>query len=480
MTEYQSTPEPGEITSDFMSNLGDSWDENDPFAKKTAAFCEDLLMSYYHKVDRALQEILDPDPLNKASALARVSSSGYIPVLAIPFQASVTIKNKNDSIVVAYSAGQKFVSEIDVIYTLIESVSVLPGETITTNVIQHVLTSYNHASDGSNFQEFPVGDHTVCQFDVRVSSDLWINNNKIIEIGPTTESFYTRFNKDGILSSMFGNDIRGKIPFSGSTISINVYSTDGESGNLLSGAELEEYNPVTPQNCEVKIGTVTTNGVNQESWQDMLKSIPFWEQNKGGLGWRNGYIKTIKDGFPNLRWLKFWNKAEHEVYTSPDVDHTNRLYVSAYSLIGQATLGANIINYLNEKHKPDVARFTWIEPSRQTGVITITGYVDKVINVENAETEILKALRKQYDVDYEPDGEEKPQNKISVIESEISDILHEIVVDGYEVFEDHIGDPSRVYRPRFDIVIGGVVEPSTLSQLITVPIENITINLSRL
>ncbi len=482
MTIYQETPNPGIVTSDFMENLGDSWDENDPFAKKTAAFCEDLVMSYYHKVDRALQEILDPVPLNKASALARVASSGYIPVLAIPFESSVTILNKNDdATVVDYEAGRQFVSEQDIVYTLLDTVSVNPGETGTANVKQHSPATPSYPSDGSGFQEFAIGDHKVSQFDVRVDGELWVANNKIIEVGPSTKSYYTRFDRNGLLSAMFGNDVRGRIPGSGSTVQIVVHTTEGEAGNLLSGANLEEYNPATPQNCEIKIATVATKGVDQESWQDMLKSIPFYEQNKGGLGWRDGYIKTIKDGFPDLRWLKFWNKEEHEEYTAASVDHTNRLYISAYSATGQGTLGTRIVDHLNLTHKPDVVRFTWIEPSIQTATIAVAGYVDKVINTDNAEAAIRKALRMEYDVDYAPpDGETKPQNRISVVESEVSDILKTIKVDGYDVFTDHIGDPSRVSRPKYAVAIGGTTAPTALNHLIDVPDANITIALEKL
>ena len=473
MTKFVETPEPGEVTQNFLDRLSDDWNKNDPFALKVGAYCEEIAMGMIHKMDRMFQNTLSSNPLSQAAILARVSTTTYIPRLAIPFHAIVRFTNLSTDKTVTYQSGDLFLSESELFYTLLNNIELAPGESTTAEVKQYYIEISEHVSDETSFQEYEIGDETVSDFEIKVDDNVWPNNNDIISVGVTTESFYTLFSMYGKLSAKFGNNVRGKIPNLGANIEIKKYHTAGQDGNLLEGSKLEEYNVLQTQQCSVEIESIIRQGFYRESPEDMLASIPFHEQNKGGLGWREGYKHTVRTGFPELIWLNWWNKKEHEDYNPKDVENTNRLFVSALLETNQANAGTLIVDYLNATHKPDVVRFTWVEPDLKLGVIAITGKVDSNINIPNAIAVIKNGLLEMY-------GQESKSKLSSLIESDIYGFLKEVETDGDLVFGDHVGDKSRVIRPSHSIVISGETEPSQLNDLIYVDEANISIVLESL
>jgi len=136
------------------------------------------------------------------------------------------------------SSGTKFVTN--------ESVAIEKGQTsVDANSIQGELVQKEITSDGSTEQEYLINDTSVENsadtdkptFRVIVDGVEWTKVSSFLYSIPTSQHFRVINEPEGTVNVLFGDDINGKAPDSGSTILVQYIRTAGASGNVTySGA----------------------------------------------------------------------------------------------------------------------------------------------------------------------------------------------------------------------------------------------------
>lgn len=132
------------------------------------------------------------------------------------------------------SSGTKFVTN--------ESIAIEKGQTSAdATSIQGELIQKEITSDGSTEQEYLINDEDVENsadtsnptFRVIVNGTEWTKVSSFLYSTPTSEHFRVINEPEGTVSVLFGDDVNGKAPESGTTILIQYIRTEGVDGNVI-------------------------------------------------------------------------------------------------------------------------------------------------------------------------------------------------------------------------------------------------------
>lgn len=131
------------------------------------------------------------------------------------------------------SSGIKFVTN--------EGAAIEKGQTsIDVSSIQGILVQKEITSDGATEQEYLINDTGVENsadvdnptFRVIVDGTEWTKVSSFLYSTPTSKHFRIINEPEGTVSVLFGDEINGKVPESGSTVLIQYIRTEGADGNV--------------------------------------------------------------------------------------------------------------------------------------------------------------------------------------------------------------------------------------------------------
>ena len=473
--DYLNTPAPGEIREKFKQLLAAkaSWvgHEEDYIADAHGAHLEFYLDAFFRKANRLFQEFFGATALNDTSILAKVQDAAYVPTPPSPCKVRLKITNKAEQggASISYPFEQPFLSETGAIY-LIQApvVALAPQAFVLVEAHQLEKSSLSYSSAGGPLQEVLIGDSSVAIFEVKVAGTLWTKGANLLAIDETSQTFIPFYTLTGNLSARFGNDVLGKAPVAGQSIEITIYKTLGKAGSLLVGAGLEEYNVAQASEVLVQVDAVIQAGADQETPEQMLKALPFHELSKGAMGWGDDYRFTVLKYFPAVVWARVWGQAEHEAMTGiPSIDNINNIFVSALWPGNQVNAQSLILPYLKAQKNPVNVKFVWLDPVVVNFNLTLTGKVDKNINIEAAKATIGAALAQYY-------GEESRYRRVSLIQAELDELIK-----GLGVFTDQLPHlTNRIERPWFTAAVSGQINPALLNEVIA--LGTVTYNLTAL
>jgi len=173
-----------------------------------------------------LVSLLNYSPKRAVSATGKVQFSIDTAVLGkiwipkysiIKSAADVQFVTASETVI---DAGSSTSAEVDVIQGTPRALTVVSTgvANLEVNIESTVIENDTHTSIPSLF--------------VYVDGRLWTKTTSFLDAGATTEEYLLRHELDDTVTIIFGDNVRGKIPIAGASVTINYIDSDGLSGNI--------------------------------------------------------------------------------------------------------------------------------------------------------------------------------------------------------------------------------------------------------
>jgi len=260
-------------SSDFGMMLVDLW-----------AYMGDVLHYY---VDRAAGESVLPKATQRESVLAFANLLDYIPSGRTSAQGTVLLRNSGSSDVTidsntrfvakagsdlyqAYSAGTTVVPAGGTSYCdLYEGTLVVsPSETLT------------NSSSGQPAQRYTLNNAnvvrdsvTITVYEDGVTPTVYRRVDRLSNASAGERVYALLTTAEDESEVVFGTNIRGFTPPTGSTITATYAYSSGSNGNIPANS-VTDFRDVTPDNISIVSSTSFSGGVDQETIESMKSTIP--------------------------------------------------------------------------------------------------------------------------------------------------------------------------------------------------------------
>lgn len=177
-------------------------------------------------------------------------------------------------------------------FVTIRDTTIEPGQlSNTVTAIQGVLVELEFAGDGSADQEYEINDTSVENdvhtqylpfYALRVIVDgvEWTKVTSFLSSDNTDTHYKLRMELDETLTVVFGNDVKGKAPETGSTIQIKYIKSDGADGNVYETGQITTLNDNIYDEDETATAVTVTNsstmagGDDAESLEEIRAEAP--------------------------------------------------------------------------------------------------------------------------------------------------------------------------------------------------------------
>ena len=251
--------------------------ESNPFVKMLSIWAGVAEMLGYY-IDNAAREAHLMIARLYWSGVKIAKSYDYRIHSYLPSTGEVTFKVEDPAISALIIPANTELRNVDGIkfFTLADAIIPIGQIEVTTTVKQYepVATTNLGVSTGVPLQEFVIDDNVVDgSVVVRVNGLGWNAKETLgYELGGST-SFVQTVNEYGKPIIRFGDDVNGKIPPSGSTITVEYQRTEGADGNTGTGTITEIVTPLTFEATCYNV-VRTSGGSDVESLAQLKRRIP--------------------------------------------------------------------------------------------------------------------------------------------------------------------------------------------------------------
>jgi hypothetical protein len=210
-------------------------------------------------------------------------------------------------------------------YVTNESAAIQKGQTsITVIGIQGELVQKEITSDGAVSQEYLVDDDSVENsasvanptFRVIVDGTEWTLVSSFLNSVNTSEHYRIINENEGTVSVLFGDNINGLAPTSGSTILINYIKSDGSSGNVTFNDKITTINDTIYDEDTSVISDITVTNTSaflggdvEEDIEEIRYEAPRVFKT-GGRGVNTKDFIAILENFPGVANVNVWGENE--------------------------------------------------------------------------------------------------------------------------------------------------------------------------
>ncbi|MCK5611272.1 hypothetical protein KAR91_55900 [Candidatus Pacearchaeota archaeon] len=433
------------------------------FANDSSQFMEELSTVLAVGVHKAVQEsnsdrneFYTETAQLDSSLLAKASDEGRIPNRPLPQIVKCDITSEGYQ---KFDGDSAIISDIGTKY-IFEGTVIVDGNTVQAILRQEEKNLYSYIPTAEEWQEFMVGGKKTSRFFVYSNGLLWEDYENIGDLESNGKGYITRYNILDQLYIRTGNNFLGKVPDS----QIDIVSYDTEAKDIQVEAPL--YAEGIEQSVEIKVVEILQSSQSQESAQSVAKSLPFWRLKLGGSGYDTDYIDDVMKEFPEALSVRAWGeKRESIIY---DRDNINVIYISALREENQSSFGYEVIELLRGKKHILQVQFEWRDPILVPSSITITGQIERTKSIPDSATKIKTAIGKYYSL-----YAEKADRKNAIYKSFMNSIIQSTLV-----FENLLPNKPRNQEPEFEAVISGNQMPSSPRDIIYIPVENITTDIT--
>jgi len=434
------------------------------FAEHVAVFCAWALRDAQFKTERDRQEFFLSTALNRSSILAHAEDREYLPTKGVPSSGTILFTNLGES-TVAVPKGTEFLTPKSIPVTTTAAVVVSAGQTVSISAEQKTQTVHTFSvTEEKQFLEclLPIdttnklASYTVDVSDSYGVSERWTYYRLLLNTFATTRAFDEFYSHNGQTGIRFGNGNFGKIPSSGSTVTITAWETEGNIF-LASGQQLY---PVKGLGVLFKavIGSAFTSGRDMEGTESIRRNLHYWQTFNEEMVWRDDYTYFLRRKFPELVHVRAWGEQEAEQQAGGmSLDFLNKIFVVAYA-VGGADMQTSCMTAL-ETVRPLNRRFQWVPVRHVYWTIQLTGRVLDDVSLVDAQAAIKAALYAEY-------GRDSATRRDKVYVSEIYEV---ILATGF--FRQESG-------ARFSLTTGGSIEPELLEDMVSIDIDNSTFTLT--
>lgn len=421
------------------------------------------------KVERAHQEGFIDTALNRSSILAHGEGREYLPRKPIPATGKVSITNQGE-VSVTLLREREFMSDTQTLYTLDETVTIAPLDSIEAHVTQRGKTSLTFTIDEYRaFYELLLGrDLSPRIADLRVWLDEgegfveWTYNRLLTNAYPDTlayDEFYHHTDQIGI---RFGTGSFGKIPSLGAKVRVDVTTTDGDT-TLLEKQTLWPTEEIILKNghaaqLQIVVSQTIQNGESQEGTEEMRRNLHYAPVYNNRLVWDNDYSYFLRRRYPEIVFVKAWGEEEAEKMWGYNLNHINRIWICAYcpawDIQNDAMKAIQEVPFL-------CRNFQWYPPEHLEFTLNITGKTlqDCVLS------EVVEAIQQVLLAAY---GKDSRSRRDSIL-------LHEIYQAIYST-----GFFDKETGAWFTVETVGVPTDLLIYQMVSIDIEKTQIDISYL
>ena len=287
---------------------------------------------------------------------------------------------KNISFVSTGSTSQEYaindtkIENSSTVIVLVSGISLSLAETFTTLevVIDSVLqlafpNSYYVLNTFGTYDVYAFSDlNRPITLDVQVNGVSWTQKTSFINSTNISTDYVIRPELDDTLTIIFGNNVFGKAPVNGETVTVIYVQSDGVLGNVYSTDLITTLNStIYDVNSVIQTVTVanTTNflgGDDLQTIEEIREAAPQVFATGDRLVTKADYIAVL-NSYPGVADSNVWGEAEE---TSPDVDYYNQVQIVAIMenwVLPDTAFKSTLSAYLYTRSLMTV-RYTYVAP----------------------------------------------------------------------------------------------------------------------
>lgn len=318
---------------------------------------------------RYLQECFLSTAVKRSSVLAAAEDRGYVGRKRMPSMGSALVHNFSGKLV-SIPRDAPLISKASIQYVATKAVEIPAGESVEVPISQLVLRVFSSVvTQEQKFLEILLPRNVTeitHRVDVYVSTssgaaELWEKRFMFRRADSRTKAYAEFYKPTEQLGIRFGNGINGLIPPIGSTITLKVWTTDGDT-TLIDRQPLEFIGDASHLNNNLSVSTLTpiVGGAAAESAEETRSGALNITSFDNQLAWDDDYSHYIKSNMANLVWVNAWGEQEQERQDGGvrNFENINTVFVSAFSSkLDQAQLNTTIsalmkeTNYLNKSYR---------------------------------------------------------------------------------------------------------------------------------
>ena len=220
---------------------------------------------------------------------------------------------------------------------------------------QGTLSSITYTYQNNTFETYviPVNDVNTASVKVSITDSAATNTTKVyalnknmVTLNGTSEVYFLEESRDGYYEVKFGDNIIGKRPDNGNTVTIE-YASIG-SGTDVNGASVFTMTDSLNGNADETITLVTkaTGGGTRESLEAIKFNAPLAHISQNRAVTPDDYKAIIKNEFADLEAVAVWGGEDHDV---PDY---GKVYVSIKPLSAETLTAAQKTTIKEQILKP--------------------------------------------------------------------------------------------------------------------------------
>ena len=372
------------------------------FVAYLVLFISQVILRITQATARSLQESFLSLATKRSSILAGAESRGYVGRKASPSTGPARVTNTSQYRLTLPALTQ-LVAANQMRYTLIESLDIQAGQSVDVTVSQFEIAHISHqVTNEKNWMSIALPRELTDRIHkaiVFVDGERWEKSFKFRYATSETKTYVEYYKATDQLGIRFGNNVSGKVPQIGSTITIELWLTEGES-LLLDGQKLdiiESQDTGHVKGLSIVTTAQITGGDEAEDIESIRNGALYTTLNDDQIAWDSDYRGFIKNNISSIVWLSVWGEQEQEELTGKhDLDNINTIFFSAYSdKKTDSQLESEILKLFdgregyNEKYRysPRVdAPFT----------VTVTGFVFDSSNPKDVTLLVSQALEKEF------------------------------------------------------------------------------------
>lgn len=379
------------------------------FAQGISLFVGQVVYVVIQAAEKALGEAFLSTATKRSSILALAEDKAYRGLPITPSFGTVTVKNKSDR-TLNLPANMHVISRNQLVYLFPDPMTLAAGAEKEAKILQYELVEVSKkvTAEVQFMSVLLPKDITAKASKV----DVYIDENGrrvkweksfMFRASNSESRIYTEFYRPTEqLGIRFGNGINGKIPPAGSTITLHVWCTDGET-MLLDGQTLTPIDGAEDLADLVTITTKTpiTGGAPAESTEATRMGAMYCTPYDNQIVWDSDYRHFIKTHIGGLAWLNVWGEAEEEESTGiMDVANINSIFISGHKpSLTQQALEEEIWSLLDTIPDKLNKHFKYRQAKYVPFTINLTGRCATHLKPEEVKAKLIAALNDRFGLD---------------------------------------------------------------------------------
>lgn len=388
------------------------------FVSMLCLFIAQMIYRCFQYADSALAEGFISTATRRSSILAAAETNSYVGTKPTPSSGPVNISAQGLERALIIPRYTPLISDDQYPYMTMDECELLPGAEAEIQISQLEIQEVTYRVDAEReFLQVVLSKEltAVChKLEVFVESDGEVAQWKpstMFRLANSKSEVYVEFYKPSEqLGVRFGDGLIGKIPPTGSLITLRVWCTNGDI-TLVAGQTLTPVDAAAELADLVSIKTLApiTNGTDAESTELTRNRAQYYLAYDDQVVWGGDYAFFLVRNIPGLAWVKAWGEGQQEKLDGAfNVRNINRIFISGWHpQKTQEELEKLVLEAFSRVPNDLNKRFTYKPVNEQPFRITLNGVISPSLTTDAATIELKKSLLARFGRDskyFDPKG----------------------------------------------------------------------------